>query len=173
MITSQKMKNCQQCSSEFEPLNQKAKYCSDACRKAANRDKNRDDDSPENGIVTQKEVHLAGNPDNPVIVTLPRGVYEKDGKYWYQEKEVTQEGLELLRELEKNPTAVYDRFTALQLFAMGITPPKWKRTHRTRQEALQSIEKALDEMGLVQNEKGFWVTEDEKEKQNTDYSTWQ
>ncbi len=125
---------CIQCGTEFESKRKTAKFCSDLCRVTANRNK----DSVTNDTLKEDSV-----TEPPKIAASASHTFTA--------------GLDEYQSMMK----LYDTFTASQLVAAGLRPPKWKKQFKTHQEAVMACRKLLkQELGIE------YIIKDE------DYSKW-
>lgn len=138
------LKNCQQCNIEFEAKRDDAKFCSSSCKMQNQR-----------GVPKNVTDNLLNVTDNATDVT---------DKY---------PNLTANKALGDALTNLYDSFSAKELSDAGIQPPEWKKNFKTKAEAIDDAKGKLSEMGLAQNPRGYWMTEEKNVTvSKIDYSQW-
>ncbi len=133
MSSNMKVK-CIQCGTEFEAVRATAKFCSNKCKLAFHS-------VSENLSVSPKEELSVSKVAASGSATQGSG-FATDSQY-------------------DSVMKLYDTFSASELVAAGVRPPKWKKRFKTHGEALMSCRNVL--------KKEFDI---EYEIKEVDYTTW-
>lgn len=170
------IKQCIQCSAEFEANRDSAKFCGSNCRVAYNRAHSDEETVPVIEVV--KDEVVAEQVSEPTKkVTSNSSPEDKANSKWGD--------VCTLEEWKRYPTMcenkaqmkalneLYDSFTAKELVDAGICPPKWKQFYGTYAEAVASLHEDMENLGLAINHSGYWTTPEKGvNKGKIDYSTW-
>ena len=152
-------KQCIQCNNEFEAARDTAKYCSDACRVAYNRDHSEVlptvdiKPEPQKIAAVSEKVASANRLAEKRAADKWGGVCSLEQWKLYPNMCETKAQAKAVHDL-------YDTYSAEELAAAGVLPPKWKKNYKTYAEMRAALTEDMAKFKLIDL--------DEK----IDYSTW-